>query len=431
MNEMAGIVIVGAGAAGMAGAIAAARAAGAEAGAERAGLRRRRVVVLEGSRQIGAKVLIAGGGRCNVTHERVTADDYHGPRNIVRNVLAGFDQPATVRWFEGLGVPLMREETGKLFPVGNNARGVVDALERRCTELGVLIFTEHRVREILPPAPEAPADEAAFTIRHDRGQMQARRVIVATGGRSWPQMGASAQGFDLVRALGHSVTDLQPALVPLVLEEGFFHASLTGLAHDAVLSVVVDGKRVDERRGSLLWTHFGVSGPVVLDASRHWVIAHAAGRKTEVRCNLLGGDDFAAADRWLTELTGGSPQRLLDTLLARRLPRRLAETLVVHAGIDRDIRAGQLRREQRRDLAHALVELPLPVTGDRGWQAAEVTAGGVPLHEIDYRTMQSRRCPGLYLAGEMLDCDGRLGGFNLQWAWTTGTIAGRSAAGSL
>ena len=374
---------------------------------------------------------LPAGGRCNVTHDPVLVDDFNGSRTIIRNVLAGFDVRATVQWFEMLGVPLRREETGRLFPVTDKARTVLDALVGRCGELGAAILPQSRVQEITVAAEtETAGSPHLFTVRHERDAMLARRVVLCTGGKSMPSTGTNGQGWDLARQLGHAVSQVYPALVPLTLDNEFFHAGVTGLAHEAELSTYVDGKRVDARTGSLLWTHLGVSGPVVLDVSRHWVVAKTACREVEIRCNFLPGESFEQVDQWLAEQSA-MPHRLVDSILASRMPRRLAETLARFCHISADVRAGRLRREDRRNLVHTLTELVLPVTGTRGWDFAEITAGGVPLQEIDYRTMQSRKCAGLYLAGEMLDCDGRIGGFNLQWAWSTGHIAGRSAAQSL
>ncbi len=420
MVDVCDIAIVGAGAAGLAAGVGAAEQARHQG-------RPSRIVLLNAGRFIGTKILAAGGGRCNVTHDPVLPEDYNGPRNIIRNVLAGFDARATVAWFESLGVPLKREQTGKLFPVTDRARTVLDALVGRCTALGGTILSQCRVLEVTAETSGRPAGAASlFTLRHEQGSLQARRVILCTGGKSMPSTGSTGQGWDLARQLGHTVTQVFPALVPLVLDEAFFQADVTGVSHEAELSTFVEGKRVDQRTGSLLWTHFGVSGPVVLDASRHWTVAHVAGRPVEVRCSFLPGESFEQVQQWLTA-QAASPQRRVDSVLASRLPRRLAERLARFCHITDDVRAGRLRKEDRRRLVHALTQLPLPVTGNRGWDLAEVTAGGVPLQEIDYRTMQSRKCPGLYLAGEMLDCDGRVGGFNLQWAWSTGMIAGRSA----
>ena len=410
MDDRCDIAIIGAGAAGLAAAIFAAEAAAG------------RIVLLDGAAMIGAKILISGGGRCNVTHDVVRPDDFNGSRPIVRNILAAFDQQATVRWFAALGVPLKREGTGKLFPVSDSARTVLDALLRRCAALGVVIRPRHRVHDVAPAGAGT-----SFSVAHLHGVLRCERVIMATGGRSLPRTGSDGSGWDIVRRLGHTVTPTVPALVPLVLQSGF-HAPLSGLSQPVELLTFADGALIDRRTGSLLWTHFGMSGPVVMDASRHWVMAHAAGQRVEMRCNFLPGLGFAQVEKLLIEAAGRRPRAAVQRLIAERLPDRLAAVLLPAAGIDPAARAAQLFRAQRRALVHTLTAFVLPVARARGWDFAEVTAGGVPLAEIDYRTLASRKCPGLYLVGEMLDCDGRIGGFNFQWAWSTGYLAGRAAA---
>jgi hypothetical protein len=413
----ADVAIVGAGAAGLAAAIFAAEAAPAA-----------RIVVLEGARTVGAKILISGGGRCNVTHHAVVPEDFNGTRPVVRNVLAAFDVPATIAWFAGLGVDLKREETGKLFPVSDKAATVLDALMARCRALGVDVRTAHRVLD-LTTAPED--GDAPFTIQHAAGPLRARRVIMATGGRSLPKSGSDGTGWEIVGRLGHTVTDTHQALVPLVLMPGTPFAELHGISHPAELATFANGKRVDQRAGSLLWTHVGISGPVVMDASRHWVIAAAAGARPELRLSVFPGGDFTTVDQALTRIARERPRASVGRLIAERIPERAAATLVTVAGIEPALPNARLTREERRRLVHTLTALPLPVERPRGWNYAEVTAGGVPLGEIDYRTMASRVVPNLYLIGEMLDCDGRIGGFNFQWAWATGHLAGRAAARSL
>lgn len=407
------IAIIGGGAAGLTAAIFAAQAAGGGRG----------VVVLDSAAKLGAKILVSGGGRCNVTHAVVRPEDYNAPRNIVRNILAAFDAAATVRWFESMGVTLKREETGKLFPTTNSAKTVVNALLRRCDELGVRISGGCRVRNCLP------ASEAGqgFMIEHEQGVLRAGRVVLCTGGRSLPRSGSDGSGWEIARRLGHSVTPTYAALAPLVLDGGMFHPAVSGIALEAELSTFAEGKLIDRRAGSLLWTHFGISGPVVMDASRHWIIAHETGQKPQLRANLMPPQTFESAERWLIDAAGKRPRASMLGLLTGRFPERLAEALLRHVRIDPAAPAGQVTREQRRALVHALTALPLPVTQHRGWNYAEVTAGGVPLSEIDYRTMASRKTGGLYLAGEVLDCDGRIGGFNFQWAWSTGYLAGRAA----
>ncbi|MGI8553920.1 MAG: NAD(P)/FAD-dependent oxidoreductase [Dehalococcoidia bacterium] len=428
MGDRCDIAIVGAGAAGLAAGIFAAEATRSA---------RKRIVILDGARTIGAKILVSGGGRCNVTHNQVRAEDFNGSKHIVGNILAAFDERATVRWFESLGVRLKREETGKLFPVSDSARTVLDALLRRCDELGVTILRQHRISSVVPPDRADVREQAGnelrslFAVRHSRGQLLASHLIMATGGRSLPRTGSDGTGWEIVRRLGHTVTDTYPALVPLVLDERMFHAELSGVSHEAELTTFLAGKPLDRRTGSLLWTHFGVSGPVIMDASRHWIkacaTAGAGEQSVELRCNLLPGTSFEQIERSLIDQSGSGPRQSVVKTIAANLPARVAGTLVQHAGIDPTLPLAQLSREARRRLCRMLTGLPLPVLRSRGWNYAEVTAGGVPLKEIDSRTMQSRIVPRLHLIGEMLDCDGRIGGFNFQWAWATGYLAGRAA----
>ena len=218
MLEAVDIVIVGGGAAGLAAAIFAAENASGP----------KRITVLEGTRQCGTKILASGGGRCNVTHEKVTADDFNGSRNIVRNILAAFDAAATVRWFASIGVDLKREETGKLFPVTDSAHTVVNALVNRCRELGVTIETQCKVTDITcGPDGSFKLAALAASAAGVNVTITARRVILATGGRSLPKSGSDGLGWDIVRRLGHTVTDTHQALVPLMLDSRFFHADLS------------------------------------------------------------------------------------------------------------------------------------------------------------------------------------------------------------
>ncbi len=419
------IAIVGGGAAGLAAAIFSAEAAGLDA----------RLAVLDGAARLGAKILVAGGGRCNVTNRHVRPDDYQfpGSPNVIRSILSRFDTDAAIAWFASLGVALKQEPGGKMFPATDSAHTVLDALLRRCDALNVRRLTGHRVTGVV-------RDTDGFTVTHSRAAARARRVILATGGRSLPRTGSDGGGYALARQLGHTVTPTFPALVPLVLDERFFHAQVSGIAHEVTAAVIVNGKRILERGGAMLWTHFGVSGPVIMDVSRAWTAAHDAPGEGEpaagIEVNLLPGRTFEKVDADLIEAAQRQPKRQVRAWLnhpskTHPLPPRLAHALAAHAGLPDGLVLGALTREQRRTLAHALTALPLPVVRDRGWNYAEVTAGGVPLREIDPRTMESRKTAGLYLCGEILDVDGRIGGFNFQWAWATGRIAGRSAAETL
>jgi predicted Rossmann fold flavoprotein len=407
MGSEVDLAVVGAGAAGMMAALLAAR--------ERPGWR---IILFEASPRPGTKILASGGGRCNVTNSVVTETDFcGGSRAIVRRVLRAFPVTATRDLLSSLGVDLVEEEHGKLFPSTHRATTVQRALLDECIQRGVEVLCSFRVRGITKDA----ADGFILTGTGNASR-HARRVLLTAGGRSYPRTGSDGSGYDLARALGHALVVTTPALVPLVLADDL-HAGLSGVAHEAELALLSHSARPWRRRGSLLWTHFGVSGPVVLDASRHWERARVESRGPRLLLNVLPGLDFSAADALLLHAARRSPTAALASTLGRVLPRALAQACARWAGLSPAHQIGQLSREDRRRVVHALVETELPVTASRGWNHAEVTAGGVPLSEVHPATLESRVCPGLFLAGEILDVDGRLGGFNFQWAWSSAWVA--------
>jgi predicted Rossmann fold flavoprotein len=415
------VVVVGAGAAGLATAIFAARAA--------PGLR---VLVLDGARTIGAKILVSGGSRCNVTNRVVTERDFWGgsPR-LVAHVLRAFPADRAAAFFEDLGVALHEEEDGKLFPDSNRSRTVLDALLGEASRRGVAIESGARVTAVHRGA-------GGFTVeRSGTSAVEARAVVLATGGRSLPKSGSDGFGYQLAAAFGHACLATTPALAPLVLR-GSAYAALSGVSHPAALTLRAAGKTLVRLEGPLLWTHFGVSGPVALNLSRHWhraaLEAFAAGPDgghIGVDVSLLPGETFESVERWLLDEAAARPRAQVVTLLAQRLPHAVAQAWGSRAGVAQDATMAHLARDDRRRLAHALVATALDVADSRGYTYAEVTAGGVPLDEIDTATMGSRRQPGLYLVGEILDVDGRLGGFNFQWAWSSGWVAGHALARAL
>jgi len=398
------IAIVGAGAAGLATAIFAARRGLAGP-----------IVLFDGARRPGAKILVSGGSRCNVTNATVTEADFSGsPPHLVRRVLRAFAVLETVAFFRGIGVPLHEEEHGKLFPDANRSRVVVQALLDEAALRGVVLRAGERVEAV-------EASGARWVVRTARESLEVSRVVLATGGLSLPKTGSDGQGLRIAEALGHTIVPTTPALVPLVLE-GSFHGPLAGVAHEVEILVRAGGRIVDRRTGSLLWTHFGVSGPVVLDASRAWLRARLEGGEAVLEANLLPGRDFAAAEADLVRLSAASPRLTLPRALSRWLPSAVADAVGREGGLG-ETPLGRLRRDERRGLVRALVARALPVVDSRGYSFAEVTAGGVPLAEVDTRTMESRRRRGLFLVGEMLDVDGRIGGFNFQWAWSSASVA--------
>jgi len=377
--------------------------------------------VLDGAHRLGAKILVSGGSRCNVTNARVTdADFWGGRRPAIRRVLRGFTVAETVAFFTDLGVPLHEENDAKLFPNTNRSRDVLNALITAATDAGVTIVTDARVLDVVKVGE-------AFRIATAAGDVSASKVVLATGGRSLPKSGSDGAGFEIARRLGHSIVPTTPALVPLLLDaERSVHRELSGVAHDAELTLWTDGAVDIRLRGSLLWTHFGVSGPVTLDMSRHWLRAALEHRHASLTLSFCPGRTFDDVDRWWTASASERPQALVGTQLATLVPASVADALARRSAIPRETTLAHLPRDSRRQLSHALVNLPLPVTGDRGYTYAEATAGGVSLDEVDASTMRSRVCDGLSLVGEILDVDGRIGGFNFQWAWSTARVAARA-----
>lgn len=396
------IAVIGAGAAGL---MAAIHAAGPG----------RRVVLLERTADGGRKILISGGGRCNVlpshldTDRFVTASSPHSLRNILRS----WPLEAQRHFFETtLGLPLrLEEETGKLFPVANRARVVRDALVNAARARGAEWWTGAQVTALDPLAPGW-----GITLADGR-TLRADRVIVATGGLSVPQTGSDGFGLRTLAALGHTVHDTYPALTPLTLEPPAF-ADLAGVS----LTVRVEARGSTERRqatGGFLFTHRGYSGPAILDVSHVAVRDRLAGAPPATLAVQWGSYD---AEAWEALLARGP--HLVGTVVRRELPTRLADRILADAGVAPDTRLSQLRREQRRALVTALTAFPLPWTGDEGYKKAEVTGGGIALGEVQPATMASRIHEGLFLCGEVLDAFGPIGGYNFTWAWVTGRLAG-------
>ena len=410
------VAIVGAGAAGLFAGIWAGRAA-QEAGA---GLR---VEAFDGARRLGAKILVAGGGRCNVTHWRVDDADYAGSTPpAIRKVLRRFGVDETVRFFADLGVELKQEDTGKLFPVSDDAHSVLHALLDAARASGVRLTHPDRVEGI-------ERTSEGFLVRATSGHVLARRVILCTGGKALPKSGSDGAGLEFARALGHSITDhLVPALVPLRLPERHWITELSGLTVPAELVLRSGtGKKLVSFTDSTLCTHFGLSGPSVLNISRHWTMVRFEDPGARLELSWAPGTDVEAVDRALVD----AKSRGVGSVLRAWLPERLMRAVCAAADADPAATAQQLPRERRRALAQLVAGTPLPVTGDRGYTFAEAMAGGVPLAEIRLETMESRIVPGLHLAGEVCDVDGRIGGFNFQWAWASGHVAGSSAARAL
>jgi hypothetical protein len=295
---------------------------------------------------------------------------------------------------------------------------VLDALLAAARSAGVTLRHPWRVETVVREA-------GGFVLAGPAGRLHARAVVLATGGQSVPKTGSDGHGYTLARSLGHTITPrVLPALVPLTLPRDHFLTALAGVTVPATLAVhAASGRRLVHFTDSTLCTHFGLSGPSVLDVSRYYLDARADDPGAQLLVTWLPGETVESADAWLRTLGPASPGRRLHA----RLPERLARALCTAAGVDPSAPGHALTRERRRALAVTLVAQVLPVTGSRGFGHAEVTAGGVPLAELHLGTMASRRVPGLHVCGEVCDVDGRIGGYNFQWAWASGYTAGVAA----
>ena len=406
------IAIVGAGAAGLATAIFTRRLNPS-----------RSVLLLDGAARPGAKILVSGGSRCNVTNVAVTERDFAGGKaSIVRRVLRALSPAETIAWFASIGVPLHEEAHGKLFPDSNRSRDVIDALLREVHASGVDLQVGARVRGVTQ-------EDGRFRLDTSRGPIDADTVVLATGGQSLPKTGSDGAGLEMARRLGHTIVPTTPSLVPLTASDDEpLHQTLSGVAHDVELALWIDGRVARRIRGAMLWTHFGISGPAVLDASRYWLRAQLEEHDARLTVSFSPDESFDDVDaRWAT-LARSRPRASVQSVLADMIPASAATAVLQQLNLDPTAALTNLSRLARRRLSHALVEWPVPVTGSRGYNYAEATAGGVALDEIDPGTMASRRCPGLYVVGEMLDVDGRIGGFNFQWAWSSARVAARALA---
>ena len=409
--------MLGAGAAGLVAAIA---AAGGTAP----------VLVVEGTADGGRKILISGGGRCNVLPATLAPDRFvtDSPAHLLRGMLRSWPLPHMVRFFEDdVGVALALEaETGKLFPRSNRAREVRDRLVALAARRGARLEFNTRAEHLT-------ARGGRWEVGTSAGPIPASRVIVATGGLSVPATGSDGTGLAIARTLGHQVHDTYPALTPLTCADreprvgsqlpALEPASLAGVSLPVRLRARSAG-RTTEATGGFLFTHRGYSGPAVLDVSHVCVRSEQADR-AQLRVAWSG----TAAAEWERRLSGGD--RTVATLLSSELPERLALALLGLAGIPRSRRTSALTRGERHALVAHLTAGELPWTGHEGYKKAEVTGGGVALDEVDPRTLESRRSAGLYFCGEVLDAFGPIGGHNFAWAWATGRAAGTGARGSI
>ncbi len=407
-RKMYDIIIVGGGAAGMKAAISA-----AENGAS--------VLVIEKNERLGRKLAITGKGRCNVTNNcDITEFMENIPCNgrFLYSAVTKFSPADTISFFEGLGVPLKTERGKRVFPVSDKAADIVNTLVIRMKELGVEIIRDN-VRSLIIE------DSACKGVNTYKSQFRAKAVILAAGGASYPRTGSDGFGFTLAKQAGHSITEPRPSLCPLVTKETWVSKAVGLTVKNSSVRLFRGNKCVYEDFGEIAFTLDGVSGATVLSAS-----AHIAGEPSEYSLHVdlkpaLSEEKLDARIlRDFAELKSGT----FSEAVRKLLPKELCEPFAEIVGVSPDRRIAEVTKVQRKALVGALKNLTLNIAGFRPIDEAIVTRGGISTKEIDSKTMKSKLCEGLFLAGEVIDVDGYTGGFNLQIAFATGTLAGISAA---
>ena len=372
------------------------------------------VLLLERQSRVGRKLLCTGNGRCNLTNEHLSLQHYHGRQpDFARYALQHFDAAKTLAWFEELGLFTTSEPSGRVYPLSNSANSVLDVLR---------LHLEARPNVTIRCGCEVSAITAGkrFRLQTQDGTLEADRVIVTCGGLAGSKVGGTRLGYTLLEQLGHRCTKLYPALVQIKTDPKY-PRSLKGVRADAALTLQAQGKVLATRTGEVQFTEFGVSGPAAFDLSR---AAATAGSSAALQLDFAPAlsqqeltDALSRRCRQLPGLASGS-------LLAGMLHNRLGQTVLRYAGFSLTDPIGSLHPRQFAQIAAAVKQMTLPVTGVMGMDAAQVTAGGILTEEFDPTTMASRLVPGLYAAGEVLDIDGDCGGYNLQWAWSSGYLAG-------
>ena len=389
----------------------------------RAAERGKRVVLLDGNRQLGRKLRITGKGRCNLTNNcdvKTIMQNIPGDGRFLYSALSRFGPEETMAYFTALGVPLKTERGNRVFPVSDNANDVAEALVRRCAALGVTV-ERTRAKKILTRG------DAVSGVVCDEGEIACRAAAVCTGGRSYPLTGSDGTGYELARELGHTIVPTRPSLVPLECSEDFC-AEMQGFApKNVVLSAYEDGKPIFIEMGELLFTHFGVSGPLVLSASAHMRNMGRAAYRLEI--DFKPALDEKKLDARVLRDFEKFANKEFKNALGELAAHSMIPVLVRLTGIPENKSVNSITREERLRLVKTLKAFPVTVSAFRPVDEAIVTAGGVSTKEVNPRTMESKLVSGLYFAGEVLDLDAYTGGFNLQIAWATGHTAGSAACG--
>lgn len=394
--------------------------------AVRAAERGHDVTLLEQNEKLGKKLYITGKGRCNLTNGCDVEDIFpQFPRNprFLYSSIYTFDNHSVMRFFEERGLQLKEERGGRVFPASDHASDVIRALSRELDALGVSVCLHTRLTDIRTENGAVASVRTENTSGKGREERPADALILAGGGCSYPQTGSDGSMFALCEALGHTIVACRPALVPLTVKESYIPEMMGLSLKNVTLTIRDHGRVCYQAFGELLFTHFGVSGPLVLSASS--MLPHTDGQMAlSAEIDLKPALDNEKLDRRLQRVFAENANKQFKNLLSGLLPARMIPVMIRLSGIDPEKKANAITRAERAKLMTCFKHFPFTVTGTRGFSEAIITRGGISVKEVDPSTMESKRIRGLYFAGEMLDVDALTGGFNLQAAWSTGYLAG-------
>lgn len=405
------IAVIGGGASGMMAAITAARL-------------NQSVILVEKNAELGRKILATGNGRCNLTNKFAEANRYHGGNpKFIENVLKQFDQFEVMQFFEELGLVLKEENLGRIFPHTDEAKSVTNALIYELQKNKVEIILNDQVRKV-ETFTSSTAEKFNITLQSGK-IIESKKLIITTGGQAAPHLGTSGDAYFWLKNFGHNITPLYPALTPLEIKESWIK-EVQGLKIEANISISIDHKLVYEKYGDALFTHFGISGPAAM--AQAGVIENNLNKNVKIHIDLFPTESVKELDAKLIKIIETNGAKQIKNTLAGIIPSNLAPVFLKNLNIDPDKKSAEISKIDRAEISKALKNIELTVTGVRPFKDAQVTHGGVILNEIDENTLESKIVPGLFIAGELLDVDGDSGGFNLQWAWSSGHLAGISSS---
>ena len=404
------VIVVGGGASGMLAAIAA-RRQGAE------------VIILERNPRVGKKILATGNGRCNFININADIAYYHGNNpKFIYSPLGKFDVYRTINFFEDLGISHKVEDLGKVYPMSDQASSILDVLLYELEQSKVKVLCNAYVRGI-------SSKQGKFLLKLDDGSsVEGDRVIIATGGKAMPSSGSDGNGYDLAKQMGHSIVDIFPGLVQIMLEGSFFK-QIQGVKLVGTAEVLSNNRSLAKDRGDILFANYGVSGPPILQLSRKAGELLLKGKDATLKLVILDTMSKDEVKELVESRFSKATGKTIEFSLVGLINKRLIPVLLKEAKIQ-NLRAPvqNLSVEERNRIIEILIDWRFKIRGTKSWPSAQVTAGGVDTKEIDPNTMESRIVKGLYFAGEIVDIDGQCGGFNLQWAWSSGYVAGDSAS---